>query len=320
MSSRLDTVAEVATLHFIDRMDQKEIAERLHMSRSTVSRLVHEALDSGVVEITIKHPLPRESALEDRLLRTLGISHAWVMSGHADIQPSGSDRLGSLGASALSQRLVHDGSLAVCWGRSTRRVIEQLTPAGDKNLRVIQMIGSSGSKNQLTDGVELTRMAAHALQARYELLNAPLVADDVASAASLKNQSAIRHVLDDAQRADVALLGLGSIDRETSALHSSGYLSTEELSLAQSLGAAGDVSGILIDSSGQPISSEFSSRVIGLDVEHIRALPYTLAVAHGAHKVGIIRAAAAGGLISGLVTDEPTAHMLLGRTSGMERK
>jgi deoxyribonucleoside regulator len=130
----------------------------------------------------------------------------------------------------------------------------------------------------------------------------------------LMRQSAISKVLDAAEVADCALVGLGAINLNSSALVAAGYLTADEVSDALKHGAVGDVSGILIDSEGREVVSEFSSRVIGLKLPRIRKIRNTVAVAFGQDKLEIIRAAALGRYIDILVTDSSTARSLIARS------
>ena len=49
-------MSEVATLYYIKIMTQQEIAETLHFSRQTVSKLLSDAIEEKIVEIIIHNP------------------------------------------------------------------------------------------------------------------------------------------------------------------------------------------------------------------------------------------------------------------------
>src|SRR5688572_1184494 len=61
-----------ARLHFDEGLSQAAIAERLSVSRSTVSRLLAQARESGIVRIELRPPIP-ESALGDELADALSL-------------------------------------------------------------------------------------------------------------------------------------------------------------------------------------------------------------------------------------------------------
>ena len=310
-TDRLQDLARVAEMHFKERLDQKEIATRIHTSRSTVSRMLREAFDLGIIEVTIRHPFPRDRQLEQELIERFGLEEAWVLG--RDSVATDDDRLafGALGARCIEEQLRDGSKLAICWGRATRLVVENLQAVDGVHVHLVQMIGSMGTSNAQNDGVELARLGARRLGGTYELLNAPLVVDDAASAASLLRQSTIENVLHVAESADCALVGLGTIDPSSSAIHSAGFMTDGELEEATRLGAVGDVSGILIDAQGRSVTSSFSDRVIGLSLARLRHIKRVVGVAFGADKAHIIRAAALGGHIRILVTDRAAARRVL---------
>lgn len=310
-AARLQDLAHVAEMHYKDRLDQKEIAARIHTSRSTVSRMLRDAVDLGIIDVTIRHPYPRDQQLEQELIERFGLEEAWVLG--RDSVTTDDDRLafGALGARCIEGHLRDGSRLAICWGRATRLVVESLQAVDGARVHLVQMIGSMGTSDPENDGVELARVGARRLGGTYELLNAPLVVDDAAFAASLLRQSAIEKVLRVAESADCALVGLGTIDPSSSAIHSAGFMTDEELHEAARLGAVGDVSGILIDAEGRSVTSSFSARVIGLSLTRLRNIKRVVGVAFGADKAPVIRAAALGGHICILVTDRAAARRVL---------
>ena len=61
---RLELLATVADLYYVERCSQAEIANRLGYSRSAVSRMLTEAHEHQLIEIRINHPMQRVSQLE----------------------------------------------------------------------------------------------------------------------------------------------------------------------------------------------------------------------------------------------------------------
>ena len=76
-------------------------------------------------------------------------------------------------------------------------------------------------------------------------------------------------------------------------------------------GAVGDVLGYVLDAEGRLVDHRINSRVIGIELDDLRAIPNVILAAGGAHKVPIIRAVLRLGVINTIVTDEETARALL---------
>jgi len=76
-------------------------------------------------------------------------------------------------------------------------------------------------------------------------------------------------------------------------------------------GAVGDIGLRFFNARGEKVEDEINDRIIGLDLEQIRRIPRVIAVAGGADKAAVIRAALIGKLINILITDDKTAQLLL---------
>ena len=104
-SERLEYLVQIATWYYEEDLSQGEIARRINLSRSMVSRLLREAREQGLVEIRVRYPLRADHALEKRLCDTFSVSEALVL---ADPPQSSSTRLrclGEMGALCLQRRL-----------------------------------------------------------------------------------------------------------------------------------------------------------------------------------------------------------------------
>ena len=69
----------VAEMYYFEQMTHAAIAQRLSISRWTVGRILEEARRTGMVKITIDHPLARHHRLETKLVDTFGLQSAVVV-------------------------------------------------------------------------------------------------------------------------------------------------------------------------------------------------------------------------------------------------
>ena len=69
-----------------------------------------------------------------------------------------------------------------------------------------------------------------------------------------------------------------------------------------------------LDAEGNSVSPAIDARTIGMPLEAVRKVPEKIMAAAGPHKVPILRAALATGLVDTLVTDDVTAELLLDAT------
>jgi deoxyribonucleoside regulator len=117
--------------------------------------------------------------------------------------------------------------------------------------------------------------------------------------------------LEMAKRADVALLGVGNLDPDTSEFTKAGYLSVRELAQIQLSGGVGDMSGQTFTIHGRPYTGGFNERVIGLRLDDLSHIPMVMAVAIDPAKQQAILGALRTGVIDVFCTDVETAVAVL---------
>ena len=78
--NRGELLAEVAIPTYDQGFTQREVAERVGVSRSTVSRLLDEARRKGVVEIYINSPFRRSEELQAALCERFSLKEARVLA------------------------------------------------------------------------------------------------------------------------------------------------------------------------------------------------------------------------------------------------
>jgi len=307
---RDDLLAEVATLYYRSGLDQEKIAGRLGVSRSTVSRLLRDALQTGVVEIRIRHALPLEEELQRELVRRFGLRDAMVLDSNGRREDE-LPRVGQLAARYLNTMLGEGDAVAISWGTAVRAVADGLGSRVPRNVEVIQMLGGAGSRDPGVDGTELARRLADSLGGRCRYLNAPLVVDDERVAAALLRQRDIRETLAAAARADLAVVGIGALVPSVSSFLRAGHLTQRGITDIRRSGAVGDVCGHLFSVDGKLVDAELTRRIVTIDVAALRPSQRVIGVGVGAAKVDAIVGALRGGLINVLVTDDATAREVL---------
>ena len=75
---RVNLLLKVARMYYEEGATQAQIAKQVGYSRPTVSRLLTEAREEGVVHIRITHPLERSMSIEKALAQKFGLAGARI--------------------------------------------------------------------------------------------------------------------------------------------------------------------------------------------------------------------------------------------------
>lgn len=306
---RLMTMAKVARMYYEDQIRQADIAKKLKLSKSMVSRLLQEARESGLVEVTIHYPWQNDSKLEQQLIEKFQLKDARVL----DVESVGAEEVlrgvGVMGAELLETYLKDGMILALSRGSGVYSVIQRLTPQPYLNIRTVQLQGALGDR--LGDGQDLSHVLSRLYSGEFYLLNAPLLLESREATETLMQQPVIAETLDLAKKADIALVGIGSTHPEANSLLRNSVIGQRELEGLIAQGIVGDIAGRHFDETGRCPDIEFNHRLVCIKLRNLITIPNIIGVATGIPKVAATRAALNARLVNMLATDSIAAQRLL---------
>ncbi|QCO98319.1 hypothetical protein FCN77_12240 [Arthrobacter sp. 24S4-2] len=306
-----ELLVRVATRYFRHGMLQHDIAEAEHLSRPSVSRLLAEARDRGVVQFRIGRPVDRAHGLELSLLRGSLLRKCVVATGKHRSLYGAESRIGYVAARYLESQLPHVRQLGVASSRSLSGVVAALASARRPDLTVVDLLGCLPSDRSGEDNrAHTARAVAGRLGATFRALPAAFVYRSESARSAALASAHVRRALDLGPLSDMAVVGIGSMQRfDGTGLYSP--VPRQDLARLAEDGAVGHLCGHFIRADGSRIHNDSVPLLLGIGADELRQIPRRIAVAAGQHKVVPIAAAISGGLISELVTDEATASGLL---------
>lgn len=80
----IEKLIRVSQMYYDEGLNQSQIAGEVGYSRSSVSRMLTEARETGIVQITIGHPLQRLQSLEENLRNKYGLKTVRVAYSYDD--------------------------------------------------------------------------------------------------------------------------------------------------------------------------------------------------------------------------------------------
>jgi len=311
MPDQPELLAQVASLYYEDRLTQDEIARRVGTSRSTISRMLGQAREAGVVEIVVHYPWKTAPELEDVLRARFGLRQARVLSVCGQSYDETLRGLGALAARYVESILADGMVLGISWGVAVHSTVRALRPERHIPITVVQMVGAVGEGDPLMDGTDLARLLANACGGEYRYLHAPLIVEDARAREALLQEPRIRDTLRLAGQADVALVGIGAPTPEVYSLLRAGYVDREALARLRAQGVVGDICARHYDAQGHVMDIELNHRIVGIELEALHGIGQVIGVAGGEAKAEAILGALRGGHVNVLVTDDAAARKVL---------
>ena len=313
--SRKHLLAEIASMYYLDGKSQNEIALEFGYSRSAISRLLTEAEQRGVVEHKINFPSIRNVEMEEKLMQRYGLKNIIIVNRGKLSYAQTLRFVGEQGAEVFTRLVKDDQVIAISTGTSVYEVINAITPNQAKNIKIVQILGSTGVKsNPSIDGPELASSLAKKMGGNYFTLNAPMLMDSKLSRDTIIRQKSIQNTIELAYKADIVLAGIGCIGEkpEEASVVRMGYLEPQELASIYAQGAVGYTCGWFFNEKGKILEDQINERVVAADFRRIReGRAIVIAISVGERKSPAIKAALEGNLMDVLITDSSAIEPFL---------
>jgi DNA-binding transcriptional regulator LsrR (DeoR family) len=315
----LRLMARVASLYYERGLSQVEIAERLQLSQSNVSRLLKRAQQEQIVRITVSMPRGVYTDLEDQLETLYGLKEAVVADCPEDA--SAEQMLQAIGGAAafwLESRLKPGEIVGISsWSASLLAMVDAMHPlAQPSRAQVVQILGGIGNPAAEVHATQLTRRLAELVHGEAVFLPAPGVVSSPEARRVFFDDPFVCEAVGLFERVTLALVGIGAVEPSALLASSGNIFALEELHMLREHGAVGDIVLRFFDGQGRPVVTPLDERVIGMRLDQLQRVKYAVGVAGGARKLAAIRGALAGRWINVLITDHITARALVQQPEG----
>ena len=310
---------KVAELYYQDGLSQQQIAKKLHTSRTSISRALIQARNEGYVQIRIQYPEQSNLGLERKLEEKYGLTEALIAVPAYD--QSVEQEISYQAVDYILRVLKKNMILGMTWGRAMHGFVEQLAKderlrsLSFQNVKVVPFLGTPGvtqvdSWDATTYSNTLATKVGNLLHCASYNLSAPMYVDGSKEKEMIEGIEEISKVLQMAENADIALIGIGSMQKDSSILKA-GIRTEEEYTELIQKGAVGEIVGRIYDKEGQVVDEDLRRKMIGISTQQIKKIPVRVGISYGKDKEEAIKGAIKGEMNNVLVTDATTAEKLM---------
>ena len=305
----LRMITRAAWLYYMQGLTQNEIADELNLSRVKVTRLISRAKALGMVEIRVIQPPGFFVGLEQELIKRYHLKDAVIT-----LEVSSADGLRRVLARAatewLTPRLHNKMVVGFSMGRTLALLPEVTEPMEPTGATFIEVMGASDSLNSGFSSYTVIGRMAEICGGQARLLDVPTFVSSQSIRDLILEEEQIAKRFDMARNCEILVTSVGTVDKDA-LMHKIGYLTDDVLKQLQKKGAVGDLLGQFFDAKGQHISTPLDGRVMALQLNDLKNIPYSVLVSGGSEKEAAIRAALQGEYVNVLITDIKTAKSLL---------
>ena len=291
---------KAAWYYYFENMTQQAIADRLSISRMRVIKLLDAARQNGVIQFRLRSDSVGMME-QSRELMQYRLKDVFIIP-EAEQESQLNESIARAGAMYVADRLGDNACINAGYGDTLSRTLNHLATMVQTPVTCISLTG--GVSYYLPNG------RSNVFNARLYLMPAPLLASSHEMAAAMRAEASVSEIIRMAKLSSFTLVGIGSM-HETATIVRSGIITQNELFRLRMAGAVGDVLCHFVNENGELIPNDIEERLISTPLEQLRAMDNVVGLAAGAQKAEAIRAILRGGYLDVLITDEPTAALLL---------
>lgn len=301
---------DIARRYYVQDETMEAIANQLGVSRSTVSRLLKDARDRGIVRISIADPDRPTNRLAAFLAKQFGLQAHIV-----HVRPGASsifrlEQVARTAAGLLCDEVRDGDTVGVAWGTTVSSVASHLRR---RDLTGVTITGLNGGANHQTTGLpyvgSILHRFAEAFRGQEQLLALPAFFDDPATKEAMWRERSTQHILGVRSNCRVAIFGVGGLASDLqSHVYASNYLSQEDLRELKEERVVGDVCTVMLRDDGTYRDLAINRRATGMAPHELRVIPRRFCVVSGQSKAKAVVGALRAGVATDLIIDEDSAR------------
>jgi DNA-binding transcriptional regulator LsrR (DeoR family) len=303
---------KAAWAYYNQGLTQKDVAERLGVSRSTVVRLLDEALKRGEVRIWIDEDTDECIALAQELEARFNLDEAIVVP--APPVPDADAVAAAVGLALgrlLSEVIEDHWTIGVGWGRTLTSALASFRPPRRDGVKVVSLLGGIVEAKGVNP-VDFSWRVASQLGAECYLFPAPLIVDSPETRTALMDRCGLDRLIALARQLDLAVVSVGDVTPHGTSL-SRLTISPADLDGLIARGAVCDFMCQFLDAEGRTVAHPIADRILSVDLDLVAAARHKILATGGTGRAPALAAAIRRYRPHTLVTDESAARALLVR-------
>lgn len=303
----------LAKYYYEDNLSQSEIAQKEHISRPHISRLLEKARECGIVDIRVALPEELQMSKTRRILQErLCLNNVIIALAPTDnrrMNKKVSMNIATAAAKHIPALIKGCKYVGIGWGFTMYQTSLQLSYCGNfDGVTFVPLVGISGENNPYLQINTIVDRFAEKFGAESYYTNIPAVRDNNTELAQIEMERYIK-IQQYWNKLDAAIIGLGVPPNVGKFLLSEVSQKYEEVIAGTN--TLGDILSQFFYSDGTVFDLKPDYEQVSFPIHNLRNVKNVICLAGGAAKVDGIITAARKCFINTLVTDSVTAKLIL---------
>ncbi len=311
-SNELRLILKVCNYYYKQKLYQSDIAKKMDLSQSAVSRLLKEAEKKEIVKFIVAKIPNYYPEVEEQLAEKYNLKEAIIIKDQKnDIDMT--NNLGFAAANYLQNTISTKDVIGIsCWSKSLFKAIESMHyfDRTFKN-KVIQVLGGLGSFHSKETAFKMVEEFSRLLNGTPIVMPAPGVVENPTIKKSLMKDLFVKESFNQFEDITLCISGIGALKGTMLSQKSGDTFTKKDERELKSLNAIGHICLRFFDENGKLVNSKLDQRILGIELDSFKKIKRRVIVAGGQDKILAIKAALKGELINILITDLNTAQYLL---------
>jgi len=308
MNNRDKMMVKAALLFYKENVNQTEIAKQLGVSRPTVATLLKEAVERGIVKISIQDSEIMNFEQQELLAKKYGLKTVLISSA-SDSEDEAKQEVGNLCATFVENHLKKINSLGIGWGSTLNKFAEAASYRPFENLSIVPLIGGVDVSNVKNQSNHLAFILSQKYNCDVDYFYAPAIAESLEMKETFDKSQFINNIIRKGKNVDMAITAVGN-PIESSSYRKLGYFSKKDIQEMQEKHVVGDILATFFDQNGQAVTTNISQKMIGVTLEDLKNIKEVVVVASGKEKASSIQHLLQQSIIDHLIIDAEIAATL----------
>lgn len=304
-----DIMLKVCDMYYHSHISQEKISKKLGISRPTVSRLILNAQEKGIVKILISAtPHRNQMELEQKIKDKYKLKEVIIINSNEDKIKLYTE-LGRATAELLERILRNKNTIGISMGNTLSYIPSMVTWNYFDNLTFVPMIGGVYNADIEIQANSIASKMAKTFSGENFHLYAPAVVSHLETKHALLKEETISKIFSYYNNLDIAICTIGTLDKNALGVEK-GYFDENTVEMLKDEKVSGDMCLQFFDENGNISYKSHNEKVIGMDINLLKKVPYSIGIVGQKRKATAVIGALNGGFINTLVTDFECAKLL----------